>query len=647
MLSGSNRGIYFMNKKMIVGALIPVLLMGNTFAYSATIDLDKNIAQINSSIEKANYRGADDVVYKTLQQYKDNREVQALAAVSWALQGKLELAQDQIDKLKNIVPKNSNLHFAQGVVFYKRITSSNMAFRTKTESLFDIAEREFRYAIQLDSNNYKAYNALGVVELKKGNVEEARKNIEKALELCPNYAIAVDNLGTVCLAEEDVSKAEHYFKKAIEINPNSSSAYYHLAQLECERGNYSKCLTYLDKCLAWKGYSSYAYNLRGDAFRLQGNEAAAIAAYKKAIEITPENLAPYANLAAIYEGRKDFELALDAYKTILSINPNSEQTLLKLADMYLETGKYDDAIALYYKLNNNLRTEGIKGLASAYYGMAMDSANKANFSSDTKLLEAYNYLEKAIQMNPGDLELYLAKAKISSLINLPDQSVQSLNVILSKPVYTIDDLLLKGDAYSALGDYKSAEEQYNRAILNTKTTSQKVYLGEIFTFNKQFDQAVVVLNDVLRAEPTNIIAKNNLSYITKSREYANAQVKSARYFRIRNSMFFEREYLNKALKSDPYNLDANILMGRLNQRQKKYAQAYNCYSIVVAKAKDSKTLEKYTKRLNKMKAKLGKSVSSTPASSSNIKPVNVKSQKTKTKVKNTNTKVDYSPKDVR
>ena len=138
-----------------------------------------------------------------------------------------------------------------------------------------------------------------------------------------------------------------------------------------------------------------------------------------------------------------------------------------------------------------------------------------------------------------------------------------------------------------------------------------------------------------------------MSYITKSREYANAQVKSARYFRIRNSMFFEREYLNKALKSDPYNLDANILMGRLNQRQKKYAQAYNCYSIVVAKAKDSKTLEKYTKRLNKMKAKLGKSVSSTPASSSNVKPVNVKSQKTKTKVKNTNTKVDYSPKDVR
>ena len=115
-----------------------------------------------------------------------------------------------------------------------------------------------------------------------------------------------------------------------------------------------------------------------------------------------------------------------------------------------------------------------------------------------------------------------------------------------------------------------------------------------------------MISEVLSYDPGNTVAKNNLAYITKSKEFANTQVKSAKYFRIRNSMFFEREYLNKALKADPYNLDANILMGRLNQRQKKYAQAYNNYAIVVSKAKDSNTLNNYTKRLNKMKAKLDK-----------------------------------------
>lgn len=595
-----------MNKKIIISAVMLALIVGGANSFAGEANLGKSIAQINSSIEKANYRGADDVIYKTLQTHKNNYEVQALAAVSWALQSKLELAQDQIDRLKNVIPRNSNLHFAQGVVFYKRITSSNMEFRTRTDSLFDIAYREFKYALQLDSNNYKAYNALGIMELKKGNVKEAKANIEKSLKLAPNYAIAIDNLGTVYAAEENYAKAESCYKKAISINPNSSSAYYHMAQLECNRGNYAKCLLYLDKCLAWKGYSSYAYNLRGDALRLQGNEAAAISSYKKAIEITPENLAPYANLAAIYETRGDYELALDAYKTMLSINPNSEQTLLKLADMYLQTGKYNDALAYYDKLNKNLRTEGVKGLASAYYGMAMDSANKSNFSSDKRLLDAYTYLEKAIQLNPNDLELYLAKAKISSLINQPGKSAASLNAVLQKPGYTIDDFLVKGDAYSALSDYKCADAQYASAINAAKTLNEKTFLSELFTFNKQFDQAEILLGQILNYDPDNVIAKNNMAYIQKSKEFANTQVKSAKYFRLRNSMFFEREYLNKALKADPYNLDANILMGRLNQRQKKYAQAYNNYAIVVSKAKDNKTLDNYTKRLNKMKNKLEK-----------------------------------------
>lgn len=595
-----------MKKRKIICAALLAMALSSTFTFANTVDLERRIAQINSSIEKANYIGADEVIYKALNVYKDNYELQALAAVSWSLQGKLELAQDCIDKIKNAIPKNSNLHFAQGVVFYKRMNSSNLEYRNKRDSLLDIAHREFKYAVQLDPDNYRAYNALGVVELRRGDVCAAKENIEKALSLAPEYALAIDNLGTVYLAEQNPEKAEECFKKAISINPNCSSAYYHMAQIECDRGNYAKCLTYVNKCLAWKGYSSYAYNLRGDAYRLQGNEAAAIGAYKKAIEITPENLTPYANLAAIYESRKDFELALDAYKTILSVNPASEQTALKIADMYLESGKFEESVAFYDKLNSNLRTEGIKGIASAYYGMAMQSANRASFSSDTKLIEAYDYLNKAIQSNPNDLELYLAKAKISSLINKQSESVMSLNAIIQKKSCSVDDLLTKGDAYAALNDYVSANRQYAAAINSAKSLSDKMYLSEIFTFNKQFDQAEVLLNDILRHDRNNTIAQSNLAYIAKSRKYADEQVKSARYFRIRNSMFFEREYLNRALKADPYNLDANILMGRLNQRQRRYIPAYNNYAIVVSKAKDEKTLNQYTKRLNKMKNKLNK-----------------------------------------
>ncbi|MCM1265387.1 MAG: tetratricopeptide repeat protein [Candidatus Gastranaerophilales bacterium] len=617
-----------MNKKIMLATLVLLLSLNSTFTCGAAVNLEKNIEQINSSIEKANYKGADEVIYRTLTEYKNNYDVQALAAVSWALQSKLELAQDQIDRLKNVIPRNSNLHFAQGVVFYKRINSSNMSYRTKADSLFDIAQREFRYAIQLNPNNYKAYNALGVVELKQGHIDEAKQNIERALNICPNYAIAMDNLGTVYLAEGDVAQAESCFKKAVAMNQNSPAAYYHLAQLECNKGNYAKCLTYINKCLAWQGYSSYAYNLKGDAFRLQGNEAAAISAYKKAIEITPENLAPYANLASIYEVRKDYELALDSYKTILSISPDSEQTLLKIADIYLETGKYNEAVNFYEKLNSNLKAEGVKGMASAYYGLAMNTANKAAFTTDKKLVAASEYLDKAIKENPNDLELYLAKAKISSLINRQCDSVDSLKAIVQKQGCDIDDFLVKGDAYTALGNYKAASAEYDSAINAAKTLDDKAFLGEIFTFNKQFDEAQVILNDLLKYDSSSLIAQNNLAYIKKSRDYANLQAKNANYFRKRNSMFFEREYLNKALKADPYNVDANILMGRLNQRQHKYTSAYNCYAIVVAKSTDCKTVNKYTKRLNSMKKKIDKQYQKSLSKAAKQQPIQVKEPET-------------------
>lgn len=615
-----------MNKKIALSALVLFVGLNSTFTYAAPQNLEKNIAQINSSIEKANYRGADEVVYKTLSEYKNNYEVQALACVSWALQSKLELAQDKIDRLKNIIPKNSDLHFAQGVVFYKRIASSNMEFRTKSESLEDIAIREFKYAIQLNPNNYKAYNALGVMDLRAGNLDNAKKNIEKALSIAPNYAVAIDNLGTVYLAKGNTSKAETYFKKAVSVNPNSSAAYYHLAQLEYTNGNYARCLTYINKCLAWKGYSSYAYNLRGDAYKQQGNEAAAIASYKKAIEITPENLAPYANLASIYETRKDYELALDSYKTILSISPESEQTQLKIADIYLEMGKYNESVAYYEKVRENLKPEAMKGLASAYYALALNSASKSAFSSDKKLIEASEYLNKAIQENPNDLELYLAKAKLSALMNCPNDSCENLNNILNKPCKSIDDYLVKGDANIALANFKDGFNDYQMAISMTKTNDEKLYLGELFMFSKLYDEAEKVFNDLLKTDSSNVVAKNNLSYIKISRANATQQAENANYFRKRNNTFFEREYLNKALKTSPYDLRSNILMGRLNQRQRRYSESYVNYAIVVAKTNDAKTLAQYKKRLNKMKTKMDKKAAREKVKATKLQAKSLKAQ---------------------
>ena len=105
-------------------------------------------------------------------------------------------------------------------------------------------------------------------------------------------------------------------------------------------------------------------------------------------------------------------------------------------------GKYNESVAYYEKVRQNLKPEAVKGLASAYYALALNSASKSAFSSDKKLLEAFEYLNKAIKENPNDLELYLAKAKLSALMNCPNDSCENLNNILNKPCKSIDDYLV-------------------------------------------------------------------------------------------------------------------------------------------------------------------------------------------------------------
>ena len=72
----------------------------------------------------------------------------------------------------------------------------------------------------------------------------------------------------------------------------------------------------------------------------QGNQAAAINSFKKAIHVKPENIRPYINLAGVYERRADHEFAMEELKTAIILNPNYKEGIYRVANMSLETKKY-------------------------------------------------------------------------------------------------------------------------------------------------------------------------------------------------------------------------------------------------------------------------------------------------------------------
>lgn len=562
------------------------------------VDYDK----VSKLIEYGYYDNADVILDSALSRNPKDIKAQSLWAVSLAKQCKLDPAQKELDELLKKYPDNSDLHYAQGIVYFKRTTSSNMYYRGNTQKLFCDALTEFKKAITLDKTNAKAYNAAGVASLSLGNPADAKDYFQKALCIDKNYSMAIDNLGTMDFQEGKIDDAQNKFQQALSFNTQNTTAMYHLAQVAMQKKDYTTAITYLNNALAINSNSPAIFNLIGKAYKAQGNEAAAINAFKKSIMVKPEFTQSYIDLAKIYERRDDGEFAIEQLKTALSIDPNLYEAKLKIADIALANGKYSQSIKAYGELVgiDNYNAQALKGLANSYYYQAQIATGNSLLGSSKELTNALNNINKAIEANPQDLELHLAKLKLAKITNQPELTRVELNKIISSPNCDLINTVVKGEAYITLNDYQNAGKFFDSAMQLSQSMDEDFYLTEIFIYHKQYKPAEKILQKILSQEPQNQDALNSMDYIQKSKKYANNYFKTAQSFIKSKNQNAAMEYLSRSLSIDPSNSQAHLLLAELCEKQKDYQGAlvnYKAYLSLEPKPADVKKIQNKIRKL--------------------------------------------------
>ncbi len=139
---------------------------------------------------------------------------------------------------------------------------------------------------------------------------------QRAVELDPNFAMGYRSLGTDYGSLAELSRASEYFTKAFEMREHASERekllitadYYANVTGELEKGTES-----YRELIGFYPRDDAAYGNLGTAYAAQGNYQAAIEATRKQLQVTPDSVVPYNNLA-------NFLLALqrpdEAYKII-------------------------------------------------------------------------------------------------------------------------------------------------------------------------------------------------------------------------------------------------------------------------------------------------------------------------------------------
>ncbi len=114
-------------------------------------------------------------------------------------------------------------HFNLGLVFLKR-------------DQLDAALTQFRAAVEVDSTYAEAQHNIGVVLSLQGMHEDALTHFAKSVALDPSYALAHKNLGNSYLVRGDYAKAEVSFRTAIAINESMIEAIKGLATALIQQG---------------------------------------------------------------------------------------------------------------------------------------------------------------------------------------------------------------------------------------------------------------------------------------------------------------------------------------------------------------------------------------------------------------------------
>ena len=600
-------------KKLLVSAMILTGIAFSTTAYAANLEakVQKNTVtrkypQISKYIEYNHFKEADNSIAELLKADANNIDALALQAVSMAKQYKLAPAQTSLDKLLKKYPKNADLHYAQGLVYMMRQTSSDVDYIKQSRSLTTNAIKEFVNAVNLNNNHYEAYNAMGVATLKLGNRKDAIELFNLALQIKPDFAPAYDNLGNVALLENNLDQAENYFKQSLKYNSHNPTTMYHLGQVEAKRKNYSEALTWINHSIHINPNSSPALNLQGELYLKQGNQPAAINSFKKAITVKPENSRPYINLAGVYERRTDSEFAMEQLKTALAINPNYKDGIYRVANMSLETKKYNQALDYYSRLlgDENYNDRAIIGLANTYYEMAKDTADSEAYTTNKDVYLAYDYVNKAIEKTPEDLKLHLAKIKLERITHKIPMSKDSLNYIIQAAGNNLMDSVIKGEAYLALGREKDAVYTFENAIGYCNEVDDYLYLAEILVHNKQFRTARTTLQKALLKDPDNVIAKNGIDYINL------CQIKSEEFFDVAQRQYKEKnyastiEYCNRSI--DFYHNSAEIakLKAMAYEAELNYQGAVKYYTQYLSYSPNAADKDAITKKINKYKTKI-------------------------------------------
>lgn len=208
--------------------------------------------------------------------------------------------------------------------------------------------------INKDPNNLDAHKLLGNIYLRSlgegtqggpsGDVLKlAISEYEKIVQLEPKSIEDRLLLGQLYSFAHESQKAEEQFSTAQKIDPGSEETALNLARLYTGQGDAKRAIKVLS-ALPEEDRTAKTEYVLGASYDQEKDNKNAIAAYRKSLDLEPDNLDVERALAKDLLADNQLTAAQDAFKDIAAGDPGDPEAYLRLSEIERRQGNYDEAL---------------------------------------------------------------------------------------------------------------------------------------------------------------------------------------------------------------------------------------------------------------------------------------------------------------